>query len=315
MSNPQMLEALSQFAAEKKFKGSKGALSVALVITEQAAERGLPLDPNELITGEGEGGQVAGLGRGAVQSILARYGITTVLAKEGGRTSRGSMTNMRTYVAFLNSLQAEGKADLVTIEAFWIDRVRDFFAAKPFQLNLDTSRSIRNVVRGVLAQAEKRQKEATGTYYAGAVMQHLIGAKLDCALGKGKFEHNSFSTSDEQSGRSGDFRIGDVAIHVTTSPGEAVIERCRENLNQSLRPVLVTVDRRLKTAQDLAEDAGLGERIDIFEIEQFIALNLYERGQFAAAGRRTAVGDLVARYNEVIDEVETDPSLRIEFRG
>lgn len=94
-----------------------------------------------------------------------------------------------------------------------------------------------------------------------------------------------------------------------------MIERCRENLNHSLRPVLVTVDRRLKTAQDLAEDAGLGERIDIFEIEQFIALNLYELGQFAAAGRRTAVGDLITRYNEVVDEVETDPSLRIEFRN
>jgi hypothetical protein len=183
MSNPELLEALSQFAAEKRFKGSKGALSVALVITEQAAQRGLPLDPNQLITGEGEGGQVAGLGRGAVQNILARYGITAVLAKEGGRTSRGSMTNMRTYVAFLNRLQAEEKADMVAIEAFWIDRVRDFFAAKPFQLNLDTSRSIRNVVRGVLAQAEKRQKEATGTYYAGAVMQHLIGAIARSARG------------------------------------------------------------------------------------------------------------------------------------
>lgn len=315
MMDPALQKALSQFAAENRFVGSKGSLSVALVITEQAAERGLPLDPSQLITGEGAGGQVSGLGRGAVQSILARYGITAVLAKEGGRTSRGSMTNMRTYVAFLNQLHAAGKADLAVIEAFWIDRVREFFAAKPFQLSLDSSRSVRNVVRGVIAQAEKRQKEATGTYYAGAVMQHLIGAKLDCALGKGKFEHNSFSTSDEQSGRSGDFRIGDVAIHVTTSPGEAVIERCRENLNHSLRPVLVTLDRRLKTAQDLAEDAGLGDRIDIFEIEQFIALNLYELGKFAAAGRRTAVGDLVDRYNEVIAENETDPSLRLELRS
>jgi len=29
-------------------------------------------------------------------------------------------------------------------------------------------------------------------HYAGAVLQHLVGAKLDCALGKGQFEHNSF---------------------------------------------------------------------------------------------------------------------------
>jgi hypothetical protein len=315
MSQSQTLaELLTAFATEKKFKGSKGSLSVALVVTDQARKRGLPLDPEQLITGEGGGGQVAGLGRGAVQAILARYGITAVLAKEGGRTSRGSMPNMRTYVAFLNKLNAEGAINLDVIESFWIDRVRDFFAAKPFQISLDNSRSVRNVVRGVIAQAEKRQKEATGTYYAGGVMQHLIGAKLDCALGKGQFDHNSFSTSDEQSGRSGDFLIGDVAIHVTTAPGAAVIERCRDNLNASLRPILVTLDRRLAVAEGLAEDAGLGDRIDIFEIEQFIALNVFELGKFGAAGRQTAVSDIVTRYNEIIDEVETDPSLRIEFR-
>ena len=54
--------------------------------------------------------------------------------------------------------------------------------------------------------------------------------------------------------------------------------------------------------------------LDIFEIEQFVALNLYEMGGFAAAGRRVAVGDLVARYDEIVEDVETDPSLRIEIR-
>lgn len=315
MNETTLLKELSAFATENKFNGSKGSLSVALVITEQAAKRGLPLDPETLITGEGSGGQVAGLGRGAVQSILTRHGINAILAREGGRTSRGSMPNMRAYVAFLNRLQAEGIADLAKIEDFWVARVREFFAAKPFQISLDASRSIRNVVRGVIAQAEKRQKESTGTHYAGAVMQHLIGAKLDCALGKGLFRHNSFSTSDEQSGRAGDFLIGDVGVHVTTSPGAALIERCRENLNASLRPILVTLDRRLAVAEGLAEDAGLGDRIDIFEIEQFIALNVFELGKFGAQGRQTAVSDIVTRYNEIIDEFETDPSLRIEFRG
>ncbi|HEU4635185.1 MAG TPA: DUF4928 family protein [Edaphobacter sp.] len=314
MSRDVLLDALSAFAIEHKFNGSKGALSVVLVVTDHARRKGLPLDPDHLITGDGAGGQVSGLGKGAVQAILKRNGITAVLAKEGGRTSRGSLTNMRSYVAFLNKLQAENMADLEEIERFWIARVQDFFAAKPFQISLDSSRSIRHVVRGVIAQAEKRQKEATGTNYAGAVMQHLIGAKLDCALGKGKFEHNSFSTSDEQSGRAGDFSIGDVAIHVTSSPGAAVIERCRENLNSSLRPVLVTIDRRLAVAEGLAEDAGLGDRIDVFEIEQFIALNVFELGRFGTEGRKTAIADIVARYNEIIEEFETDPGLKIALK-
>ena len=304
-------ETLATFTKDKKFN-RKGPLCVALVMTQQARTTGLPLDPGQLLT-EG-GGQVLGLGKGAVQSILTRHGITRVLASEGGRTSRGSIGNMREYVALLNQLHAKGAADLDAIEGFWIERVHEYFAAKPFKIRLDASRSLRTVVRDVLGQAEDRQKTTPGVYYAGAVMQHMVGAKLDCALGQGNFQHNSYSTSDQQSGRRGDFFVGDVAIHVTTSPGEAVIERCRDNINDGIRPVLVTGQRGLTVAEGLADNAGLGDRIDIFEIEQFIALNLYELGKFAADGRRVAVSDLVNRYNEIIDDVETDPSLKIEFR-
>jgi Domain of unknown function (DUF4928) len=304
-------ETLATFTKDKKFN-RQGPLCVALVMTQQARKAGLPLDPGQLLT-EG-GGQVLGLGKGAVQSILTRHGITRVLASEGGRTSRGSIGNMREYVALLNQLHAKGAAELDAIEGFWIERVHEFFAAKPFKIRLDASRGLRTVVRDVLGQAEDRQKTMPGVYYAGAVMQHMVGAKLDCALGQGNFEHNSYSTSDQQSGRRGDFFVGDVAIHVTTSPGEAVIERCRDNINDGIRPVLVTGQRGLTVAEGLADNAGLGDRIDIFEIEQFIALNLYELGKFAADGRRVAVSDLVNRYNEIIDDVETDPSLKIEFR-
>ena len=58
----------------------------------------------------------------------------------------------------------------------------------------------------------------------------------------------------------------------------------------------------------------MGERIDIFETEQFVALNIYEPGGFAAGGRRDAADDPVNAYNEVLDAVETDPSLRIKVR-
>jgi hypothetical protein len=302
---------LAAFTASKAFRG-KGPLSVALVVTQHAKKMGLPLDPEHLLT-EG-GGQVLGLGKGAVQVILKRHGVTRVLASEGGRTSRGSLNNMREYVAFLNDLKTKGKVDLDAIEAFWIERVHEFFAGKPFKIKLDGSRSLRTVVRDVIAQAVERQKTAPGVYYAGAVLQHLVGAKLDCALGEGKFEHNSFSTADAPRGRAGDFFIGDVALHVTTSPSEAVIEKCRDNLNDGYRPMLVTLQHGLTVAEGLAANVGLGDRIDIFEIEQFVALNLYELGKFGAEGRRTAVTDMVARYNEIVEEFETDPSLKIDLR-
>ena len=304
-------EALRAFTHGKGFKG-KGPLCVALVVTQHAKENGLPLDPDELVTGGG--GQVLGLGKSAVQAILSRHGITRVLASEGGRTSRGSLGNMREYVTFLNKFTNKGSIDLDVVENYWIDLVHEFFAAKPFKIRLDASRSLRTVVRDVLAQAEERQRTTPGMYYAGAVLQHLVGAKLDCALGPGQFAHNSFSTADAPGGRAGDFLIGDVAIHVTTSPGEAVIAKCADNLNDGLRPMLVTLQRGLTVAEALADNASLGDRIDVFEIEQFIALNLYELGKFAATGRQTAMRDVVERYNEIVDEFETDPSLKIEVR-
>jgi hypothetical protein len=93
-----------------------------------------------------------------------------------------------------------------------------------------------------------------------------------------------------------------------------MIERCRDNLDSGHRAVLVTRQRGLTVAEALAENVNLADRIDVFDIEQFIALNLYELGKLAIDGRRVALTDFITRYDEIIDEVETDPSLRIEFR-
>ena len=103
--------ALIAFAKERKFN-RKGPLCVALVMTQQARAKGLPLDSGELLT-EG-GGQVFGLGKSAVQSILQRHGITRVLASEGGRTSRGSIGNMREYEASTTS-PSELRSVVITV--------------------------------------------------------------------------------------------------------------------------------------------------------------------------------------------------------
>jgi len=311
MSNTELRTSLEQFAANKKFKG-KGPLCVALVVTNHASKMGLPLDPDELVT-KGRG-QVLGLGKGAVQTILKRHGVTRVLADEGGRTSRGSMKNMQDYAAFLNSLGNLGSEDFNKIEKFWIERVHAFFAGTPFRIKMDISRSLRSVVKDVIEQAMERQKKSPGMQYAGAVLQHLVGAKLDCALVDRKLEHNSFLTADSPTGRVGDFYIGDVAIHVTTAPSEGLMSRCHDNLNDGMRPIVVTSGKGVAVAEGLLENLGLADRIDVFEIEQFVALNIYELGKFEAVGRRTAVRDIVVRYNEIIREVETDPSLTIELK-
>ena len=301
------LDALRRFASESKFRG-KGALSVALVMTDKA-RAGLPLDVNTLLTAGG--GQVEGLGKAQVQAILKRHGIARTLAEEGGRTSRGSVGNMRIYIEFLNGLP--GGLDLDVVEEFWIERVKEFFAGKPFKFRADQSLSVRASIRELLAQANTRHKEMPGSRHESTMLQHLVGAKLDLILGLGTIKHHGASEADQPGGRSGDFLAGDVAVHVTTHPGEALIRKCSENIGQGLRPLIVTSTRGCTVADGLAEQAGIANRIDILDAEQFLAANLHEWGRFTAERRSVATGELIARYNQLIDEFETDPSLKVEL--
>lgn len=300
---------LREFAQKNKMKG-KGPLCVALVVTRHAKKLGLPLKPDELLTDAR--GQVMGLGKSAVQAILKERAIDRVLAEEGGRTSRGSVGNMRKYAAFLNDLHSKGHADLDAIEDWWVERVKAYFAGKPFVLHFDTSKSLRAVIRDLLEQAEKRQSQSPGATFAGTMLQHLVGAKLNLLL-DAEVEHHCASVADESSGRESDFLIEDVAIHVTTSPSEALVRKCQKNLGNGLKPMIITTHRGAILAEGLAEQVSIGERLDVFEAEQFLAGNLYELGKFAQAGRLTTAEQLVSEYNRIIDECETDLSLRINL--
>ncbi len=299
---------LEAFAFQHRIRG-KGPLSLVLVLSRKAREQKPPFSADEFLTPQG--GQVAGLGRGAVQSILAEHGIDRVLAEEGGRTSRGSIQKMRAYVDFLNELAREKLLDFPAIEKWWIGRVREFFRSKPFSLKADSSKSIRSIVSGLIDAAFARQRECPGTMVAGAVMQHLVGAKIETALPEAKIKHEGFAVADAPAGRKGDFLIGDTAIHVTTAPTEALIRKCCDNLSQNLRPLIITTQSGVGGAVALAKNADVAERIDILEIEQFVATNVYEWSAFQQAKRSLTVRQLVDAYNRVIDQCETDPSLKI----
>ena len=90
--NPELRKFLLEFH-QQKIKG-KGALAVIVFISRIARSKGLPLNPDALLTESG--GQVQGLGREPVQRILADYHISQILAEEGGRTSRGSIAICKT---------------------------------------------------------------------------------------------------------------------------------------------------------------------------------------------------------------------------
>jgi hypothetical protein len=295
----------------KKFL-RRGGLCVGLVVTRAAQESGLPLSVKELKTSEG--GQVKGLGVAAVQAILAEFGITKVLAKEGGRTSRGSLLLMQTYVAALNHAKKKlTKLDLQQVMEWWVGKVQIYFASEGPKFHFDGGKSIAANLADLFQQAAEIQKNAGGTTYVGAMLQHLVGAKLEIVLGPGAIKHHGASVADHSTDRAADFQIEGVAIHVTTHPTEAVIQKAAENLQSGLKPLLITTDEGVEGAQYLLKRSEFRDRIDIIDAAQFLTANIYEHSLFNVSDCKATLSAIITRYNEIVELCETDPVLKIRL--
>lgn len=291
---------------------NKGGLCVALVVTRTAQELGLPIDPASLRTDEG--GQVKGLGKAAVQSILSEYGITKVLAEEGGRTSRGSLGLMESYVAVLNAVKRkQPKVDLKQAMDWWIEKVKLHFASEGPKFHFDNGKSIAANLADIFAQAAEIQKNSGGASFVGAMLQHLVGAKLDIVLGEGIAAHHGSSVADGPTERQADFEVNGVAIHVTTTPSEALIRKVARNLQAGLKPVIVTLPEGALWAASLLKNTEWKDRVDVIDANQFLTANVYERSLFKAGECKSTLTSILNRYNEIVSTCETDPVLLIRF--
>ncbi len=307
-----LIKELESLALNHRKFLNKGGLCVGLVVTKAALERGLPIDPDSLRTEEG--GQVAGLGKAAVQTILATYGITKVLAEEGGRTSRGSLGLMKTYVTALNSLnEKSSKIDLQSAMDWWMEKVRLHFASEGPKFHFDAGKSVAANLTDLFLQASEIQKNSGGANFVGAMLQHLVGAKLDIVLGMNTAQHHGFSVADHSTNRHADFEINGVAIHVTTHPSEALIRKAAKNLNAGFKPLIVTLGKGVEGAAYLLQATEWKDRIDVIDATQFLTANIYEHSLFQADECKATFLAILTRYNEIVQACETDPVLLIRF--
>jgi hypothetical protein len=140
----------------------------------------------------------------------------------------------------------------------------------------------------------------------------LIGAKIEVRLEAEPLSIARYGANVNDAGdRFGDLEIGDTVIHVTTAPTVALIEKCQADAASQKRPVIVTSSTRTDFARTLIFDGGSEGRVDVFDYEQFLALNVFEIGHFDFKGRKEAWQRIVDRYNLIVATVETDPGLRI----
>ncbi|MDR0648139.1 MAG: DUF4928 family protein [Synergistaceae bacterium] len=304
---------LCEFQTEYKTV-TKGPLALLIQLTRQASTKDFPLNPDDFLT-ENKG-QVAGLGGANLKKILKEHGITQMLASEGGRTSRGNMGLMMKYIGFLNELHDNiGSVDFKALEANWAEQIREFFRNQPFVLTADTSRTVAASLNELFDQARARQKQNQGTQYLGAMLQHLVAAKLMVVMPQDSFEIHGAYVADSPTVRSGDFVIGKTIIHCTTAPGEPLIQKCAANIRAGCQPIIITIFERVRTAFDLAADAGISGRVDVWDVQQFLSTNVNEHSLFDGTARNAKLADIIEKYNAIIEEVETDPSLRIEFEA
>lgn len=303
-------ERLSQFQRDKQIT-SKGRLSSVIQFTRLVMNKKFPLNADDFKTGSE--GQVAGLGGGNLKKILSEHGIEKKLSSEGGRTSRGSMGLMKDYVSFLNDWYTQQSVNLFEVENYWAEEIRKFFNNQPFILSSDMSRTIRANIDDLFDQARKREQENPGTRYLGVVLQHLVAAKIRVIMPNVPIEIHGASVADESTERAGDFVIDKTIIHCTTMPGDLLMRKCKNNIRAGLSPVIITIYERMNTTISMLEDNGINGRVEVFEIQQFLSSNVMEHSGFQIGKRNTALSDIIAEYNKIVNSVETDPSLRIEF--
>ena len=303
---------LEKFQAEHNAV-TKGPLALLVQLTRMMRSRPFPLKSEDFLTVSK--GQVAGLGGPNLKNILKDHDITQILASEGGRTSRGNMGLMIRYVDFINGWQAAEPINFDIVEAYWAEQIREYFRNQPFTLTADPARTIGASLDELFEQARIRQRQNQGTQYLGTILQHLVAAKLSTILPSDRFQIHGASVADSPTERSGDFVINSTILHCTTAPGEPLIQKCKANINTGCLPVIITVFERVRTAHDLAADAGLSGRIEVWDIQQFLSTNISEHSLFDGAARNSKLADIIDRYNAIIDENETDPSLKISFEA
>ncbi|MCD4828665.1 MAG: DUF4928 family protein [Candidatus Cloacimonetes bacterium] len=304
-----MYKELSVFKEKHKIN-EKGSLSMVLQLTRSIKSMDYPLVMEDFRTPKK--GQVKGLSGKKVSKILNEYGIVKELAKEGGRTSRGNMGKAEAYITLLNSISGRRDFSIHNIELWWIEQIKQYLTRNPFSLRYDPSKSVFTVVIDLFKQAKARQSENKGLTVLGSMLQHLVGAKLQLIVDS-EIAYHGAAVADASTNRSSDFLIEDVAIHVTTSPTEKLIEKCIRNIEASQKPLIITLVDSVPHAKSLAEQLGVADRIEIFNAEQFIAGNVYELGKFSYSGRALTVKNIIEEYNRIVRQCETDLSLCIKY--
>lgn len=147
----------------------------------------------------------------------------------------------------------------------------------------------------------------------GVVEWQLVGATLQRRHPEIAIPNNPGHAGDAQTGRSGDFPLKDISYHVTATDGKEATERCQQNIEAGVHPVLLVPRRHLEKARTRADVIGILPRVSILAIEDFITQNIIEMSTGQQQDFFSTLKAIIDEYNRRLELVETDMSLKIEL--
>lgn len=288
---------------------AKGSIAAALhVLNRLCDDYQLTLDAHVAKGGM----QITGLSAKSVAEILQRFSETRTLTAVAGRSNRGGPGDVRKLLEAMKPIgldQLSAKRRIAVLQAMQEHMVKRFippyFAARKVKAAFDPSAATARFVRFILDEARDAGK-------AGAVAEHLVGAKLALLYPGKSIRNKSFSTSDAQGGHEGDFTVGNTVFHVTVTPMPELYEKLKSNLERGFRVYLLVPSDHSEGARQNAATVAEG-RIAVEPIESFVATNIDEAAEFDGSKLKSGCRRLLEIYNQRVDAVEIDKSLLIEI--
>lgn len=297
-----------QLKQHRKGFPALGTIAGALVVLERLKETPSCLIQDHIATGKA---QIKGAGGQAVKRILEAHGETRPFLSEGGRTNRGLRGDIERMLVVLEEVglpklcQNERHNLLDAWQAELVRKVRDFHNTQRLKFEYVSALTTAENISNLLQSAAEQLKE-------GMVAQYLVGAKLQLRFPEIEIGNESYSTSDVQSGRFGDFLIGDTAFHVTVAPLQSHYDKCSTNLKAGVRPFLLVPKRIEPGDENLLRNMSL-TAVMVGNIETFVATNVEEISKFDSNQAAVELAQLLQIYNKRVDAVEFDKSLMVEI--
>jgi hypothetical protein len=165
--------------------------------------------------------------------------------------------------------------------------------------------SIRSHIESLFLAVRGRQDSATGEWHCLQLMRHLAAAVLSL---KGRLDHEAIVSMTSGS----PVRLGNTVIHITHCPEWPLMQECFAESDQGLRPLIISTRAGTAQAEALAQEVGMGRKVEVLDITQFLVANMLEWTGFNGNQRRHAFEELIARHNAIVEACETYPSLKIE---